>query len=71
MLESWCLSRRLAPIALAGLLGCASKPSATPADLVVYGRVWTGDSARPWAGAVASRGETMQCTTMAPMIGGS
>lgn len=27
------------------------------ADLVVYGRVWTGDSTRPWAGAVAVRGE--------------
>ncbi|HYF38224.1 MAG TPA: amidohydrolase, partial [Gemmatimonadales bacterium] len=27
------------------------------ADLVVYGRVWTGDSARPWAGAVAVQGE--------------
>jgi hypothetical protein len=24
---------------------------------VVYGRVWTGDSARPWAGAVAVRGD--------------
>jgi predicted amidohydrolase YtcJ len=28
-----------------------------PADLVVYGRVWTGDSARPWAEAVAVRGD--------------
>jgi hypothetical protein len=28
-----------------------------PADLVVYGRVWTGDTARPWADAVAVRGE--------------
>ena len=30
-----------------------------PADLVVYGRVWTGDSARPWAGAVAIIGDTI------------
>jgi predicted amidohydrolase YtcJ len=30
-----------------------------PADLVVYGRVWTGDSARPWAGAVAIRADTI------------
>jgi len=30
-----------------------------PADLVVYGRVWTGDSARPWARAVAVRGDTI------------
>lgn len=29
------------------------------ADLVVYGRVWTGDSASPWAAAVASRGDTI------------
>jgi predicted amidohydrolase YtcJ len=28
-----------------------------PADLVVYGRVWTGDSSRPWAGAVTVRGD--------------
>ena len=28
-----------------------------PADLVIYGRVWTGDSARPWAQAVAISGE--------------
>ena len=31
----------------------------TPPDLVVYGRVWTGDSARPWAGAVAVSGDTV------------
>jgi predicted amidohydrolase YtcJ len=30
---------------------------AQDADLVVYGRVWTGDSAAPWAAAVAVRGE--------------
>jgi len=28
-----------------------------PADLVVYGRVWTGDPAQPWAEAVAVRGD--------------
>jgi predicted amidohydrolase YtcJ len=28
-----------------------------PADLVVYGRVWTGDNAHPWAGAVAVQGD--------------
>jgi len=28
-----------------------------PADLVVYGRVWTGDQARPWAEAVAIKGD--------------
>jgi predicted amidohydrolase YtcJ len=30
-----------------------------PPDLVVYGRVWTGDSVRPWAGAVAISGDTV------------
>jgi hypothetical protein len=28
-----------------------------PADLVVYGRVWTGDPTRPWAEVVAVRGD--------------
>jgi predicted amidohydrolase YtcJ len=36
----------------------ASRPPAGgPPDLVVYGRVWTGDTARPWVGAVAVRGD--------------
>ena len=44
------------------LTACGSGGSATarandPADLVVYGRAWTGDSARPWASAVAVRGD--------------
>lgn len=30
-----------------------------PADLVVYGKVWTGDSARPLAAAVATRGDSI------------
>ena len=29
------------------------------ADLVVFGRVWTGDSAAPWAGAVAVTGDSL------------
>jgi hypothetical protein len=37
-------------------LACVSPP---PADLVVLGRVWTGDPAKPWAGAVATRGDTI------------
>ena len=53
------LSRRLAPFALAALSGCAGTPHMGPATLVVFGRVWTGDSAQPWAGAVASRGDTI------------
>jgi predicted amidohydrolase YtcJ len=37
-------------------LGCAAT---TPADLVVFGRIWTGDSTRPFAAAVATRGDTI------------
>ena len=49
--------RPLALVTLAGLLSCRPSDSAGPADMVVYGRVWTGDSAKPWAGAVAVAGE--------------
>jgi predicted amidohydrolase YtcJ len=43
-------------VALA-LLAAACGRSGGTAELVAYGRVWTGDSANPWAQAVASRGE--------------
>lgn len=43
----------------ASLLVAVSAHAQRPADLVVYGRVWTGDSARPWAGAVAIRGDSI------------
>src|SRR3954447_12593319 len=33
-----------------------SRASMRPVDLIIYGRVWTGDSSRPWARAVAIRG---------------
>ncbi len=33
---------------------CAADPAA---DIVVYGATWTGDGDRPWAEAVAIRGE--------------
>ena len=36
-----------------------SRASLRPADLVVYGRVWTGDSTHPWAAAVAVTGDTI------------
>lgn len=48
---------RLLPVVLLALvLSCASSPKA---DLVVYGRVWTGDSANPWAAGIATRGDTI------------
>jgi predicted amidohydrolase YtcJ len=39
------------------LLAACSHPQ--PADLVVFGKVWTGDSTRPLAQAVATRGDTV------------
>jgi predicted amidohydrolase YtcJ len=48
--------RRLLLLAASLLAACARPPGA---DLVIYGRVWTGDSARPWAAGVASRGDTV------------
>ena len=57
----------------AGLVGCRGAPPARLADLVVYGRVWTGDSALPWAGAVAVAGDTVlavgDSTTIARLVG--
>jgi predicted amidohydrolase YtcJ len=49
-----------AGLVLGGLTGLLAWPAlaqstaaSRPADLAIYGRVWTGDSARPWAQAVA------------------
>ena len=48
---------------VAGVLGYRMNTPGTdsipvaPADVVIYGRVWTGDSAKPWAQAVAISGE--------------
>ncbi len=40
---------------------CGARPDNVPGtpDLIVYGRVWTGDSAKPWAQAVAIEGDTI------------
>ena len=38
------------------LTACHPSPRA---DTVVFGRTWTGDSTRPWAGAVAISGDTV------------
>jgi predicted amidohydrolase YtcJ len=43
--------------ALAMVLSCST--TNPKADLIIFGRVWTGDSANPWAGAVAIRGDTI------------
>lgn len=45
-------------IALLGVLLAACNRAPT-ADLVIFGRVWTGDQANPWAGAVAIKGDTV------------
>jgi predicted amidohydrolase YtcJ len=68
------LSWRLA-LVLSGTLGCAAAPDSTAqrADLIVYGRVWTGDSSKPWAQAVAIAGETIAAvgdsTALAKLVG--
>jgi predicted amidohydrolase YtcJ len=49
--------RLLLPVALLALVAC--RPSEPDADLVVFGQVWTGDTARPAARAVAVRGDTV------------
>ncbi len=46
-------------VAVAGLVILAACASPPPADLVVYGKTWTGDSTHPLAGAVATRGDTI------------
>ena len=50
-------------VGVAGVLGYRMNTPGTdsipvaPADVVIYGRVWTGDSTKPWAQAVAISGE--------------
>jgi predicted amidohydrolase YtcJ len=48
---------------LTGILSCRSAPASPagsgPADLVVFGRIWTGDSARPWVSALAVQGDSI------------
>ena len=56
------------------LLAGACAPSAPPADLVVFGRVWTGDTAHPSAGGIAVRGDTIvavgDSAEIARLVGG-
>ena len=55
------------------LASACSRP--TSADLVVFGKVWTGDSTRPYAQAVAARGDTIiavgDSATVARLVGDS
>jgi predicted amidohydrolase YtcJ len=74
---------RTASVFLAlALAGCAPSSDSggalappTAADLVVYGRVWTGDTAAPWAGGVAVVGDTIAAVgdsaTLAAWVGAS
>lgn len=67
------LYHALPTIALAGLMACGTAPHGVPADLVVYGRIWTGDSVTPWAGALAVSGDTVRAVgdsaSIAPLVG--
>jgi predicted amidohydrolase YtcJ len=49
------MTRRL--LVVLALVAAACDRAGAPAELVAFGRVWTGDSASPWAQAVATRGE--------------
>ncbi|MDX2194058.1 MAG: amidohydrolase [Gemmatimonadales bacterium] len=64
------MNRRLLPLALAALAACGR---GAPADLVVFGRTWTGDPANPSAQAVAVRGDTIAAVgdsaTIAALVG--
>jgi predicted amidohydrolase YtcJ len=50
------MPRLLSVVSLAFVIACSSSPKA---DLVAYGRVWTGDTANPWAEGIATRGDTI------------
>ena len=46
-------------VTVLGVLAACGRPATPPADLIVYGRVWTGDSARPRAAGVALLGDSV------------
>jgi predicted amidohydrolase YtcJ len=51
------MTSRVASVFLLGMvLACTRSPKA---DLVVFGRVWTGNPEQPWAAAVAMRGDSI------------
>lgn len=54
------MKQRLASlIGAAGVLAACQQAPRSPATLIVYGHVWTGDSARPRADGVALRGDSI------------
>jgi predicted amidohydrolase YtcJ len=62
--------RLLALVLTAALLHCRTVPQA---DLVIYSRVWTGDSAAPYAAAIAVQADTVvavgDSTSVARFVG--
>lgn len=56
MTDNRCVSVALLSAALV-TLASACGPSDPPPDLIVLGRIWTGDSTTPWAQGVAIRGD--------------
>jgi predicted amidohydrolase YtcJ len=64
---------------LSSSMACRALPDSVaatrPADLMVFGRVWTGDSTRPWAQAVAVASDTIvavgDSTGLAKLVGSS
>jgi len=64
------MPRLLSVILLAFVIACSSS---SKADLVVFGRIWTGDSANPWAAGIATRGDTIlavgDSAAMVPLMG--
>ncbi len=53
------MRRSLLVLAAVSLLPACRRSPERPVDLIVYGRVWTGDTTRPWARGVAIRGGTI------------
>ena len=70
-----CLLLSLVSAATACRFSPSSGSPSGPADMMVYGRVWTGDSARPWAQAIAIAGDSIlavgDSSALARLIGSS
>jgi hypothetical protein len=67
---------RIALMFVLGVSACGTGGSAAgpkPGDVVVFGRVWTGDSVTPWAEGLAIAGETIAAVgdsaQIAPYVG--